>query len=99
MMPETYYALFYDVVDQFKQRRAPFRGEHLRLVREAHSEGSLLIAGALGEPPSGALLVFRASSPDIAEQFARHDPYVLRGLVTNWSVRPWHVVVEPLRHS
>ena len=27
------------------------------------------------------------------ERFAASDPYVLRGLVTSWSVRPWNVVV------
>ncbi len=28
----NYYALFYEVVDDFAARRAPFRREHLRLA-------------------------------------------------------------------
>jgi len=54
-----YYALFYDTVDDFIARRAADRGEHLRLVREAHARGELVLAGALAEPPDRALLVFR----------------------------------------
>ena len=29
----------------------------------------------------------------LAEEFARQDPYVINGVVTTWSVRPWMVVV------
>jgi uncharacterized protein YciI len=91
-----YFALFYDVVDGFVEKRMQFREEHLRLVREAHASGQIVIAGALGDPPEGALLVFRAPSSVAAEEFARRDPYVRQGLVVGWKVKPWAVVVEPL---
>jgi uncharacterized protein YciI len=29
----------------------------------------------------------------MAESFAASDPYVVNGLVTRWTVRPWTVVV------
>jgi uncharacterized protein len=51
------------------------------------------MAGALGDPPDGALLLFRGDTPEVAEHFARADPYVMRGLVTGWRVRRWNVVV------
>jgi len=88
-----YYALFYYVVDDFVPRRAEYREEHLRLVREAHGRGELLLAGALTDPADRALLVFRAPDGSVAEEFARNDPYVKRGLVTRWEVRPWAVVI------
>ena len=88
-----YYALFYEVVDDFVERRAPFRDEHLRLAREAHRNGEIVLAGALAEPADGALLIFRGESPDVAAAFAQRDPYVRHGLVRNWEVRPWTVVV------
>jgi uncharacterized protein YciI len=88
-----YFALQYDVVDDFVNRRAPYRQEHLQLVREAHDRGELPLAGALGDPPDGALLVFRAATADVAEEFARRDPYVTHGVVTRWHVRRWNVVV------
>jgi hypothetical protein len=89
----TYYALFYDVVADFVSRRFAYREEHLRLAREAHRRGELLLAGALDDPADRALLVFRAANRSVAEDFARNDPYVTRGLVTRWEVRPWTVVI------
>ena len=89
----NYYALLYYVVDEFVARRSPYREEHLRLAREAHRRGELLLAGALSDPADRALLVFRASDSSLVEDFARHDPYVTNGLVTRWEVRPWAVVI------
>jgi len=88
-----YFALHYDVVDGFRERRMPFREAHLRMVRDAHDRGFLVMAGALGDPPDGALLVFRADSAAQVEDFARADPYVNERLVTAWRVRPWTVVI------
>ena len=87
-----YFALTYDVVDGFTEKRAPFRPEHLNEVREAKGRGELIMAGALGDP-IGALLVFHAADRVVVERFASNDPYVKQGLVTKWSVRPWNVVV------
>lgn len=90
----SYYALFYDeLVDDFANRRAPFREEHLRLARESFDRGEIRLAGALAEPADGALLIFRAESPSAAEEFANNDPYVKNGLVKKWHVRKWSVVV------
>jgi uncharacterized protein YciI len=89
----TYYALFYDLVEDMPNRRVPFREAHLQLAREAHARGELLLAGALADPPDRALLVFFGDGPAAAESFARQDPYVLNGLVKRWEVRPWTVVV------
>ncbi len=88
-----YFALFYDVIDDFIARRNPFRQEHLRLVDEAHARGELLLAGALSEPTDRALLVFRCADRTTPEAFARLDPYVLNGLVKKWEVRPWSNVI------
>ena len=89
----AYYALVYHVVDDYSYRRQPFREEHLGLARAAHERGTLVMAGALGDPIDGALLVFRGDDPSVAVDFARHDPYVINGLVTRWEVRPWTVVI------
>ncbi len=87
-----YFTLTYDVVDDFVNKRTPFRPSHLKEVREAQARGELIMAGALGEP-AGALLVFRAADRGVAENFAKADPYVTEGLVKSWKVRPWTVVV------
>ena len=87
-----YFALMYDVVDNFVDKRMPFRPAHLQEVKDASARGELVMAGALGEP-AGALLIFRAADKSVAEQFALNDPYVKQGLVTAWRVRPWTVVI------
>jgi uncharacterized protein YciI len=87
-----YFALTYDVVPDFVDRRTPYRPEHLQLARDAHGRGELVLAGALGEP-AGALLVFKADDRSTAENFAKADPYVTSGLVRSWVVRPWTVVI------
>ncbi len=88
-----YFILLYEVVDDFTNRRTPFRPEHLKLIEEAHRRGELVMAGAFSDPVDGAALVFRGSDPAIASRFAETDPYVTNGLVTNWRVRGWNVVV------
>ena len=88
-----HWILFYDVVDDYVERRQPFRADHLAKARAAHEAGDLVMAGALADPPDGAVLVFRGDSPDAAEEFARADPYVREGIVRQWRVRRWTVVV------
>ena len=88
-----YYILFYKTVDGYIEKRIPFRPLHLELVNESHNEGRLVMAGALTDPADGAVLIFKADSPAVAEDFARNDPYVKNGLIAEWYVRPWMVVV------
>ena len=87
-----HYLLFYDVVEDYVARRAAFRDAHLRKAWEAAERGELMLAGALADPVDGAVLLFRGSSPAVAEAFARSDPYVVNGLVTRWRVREWMTV-------
>lgn len=86
-----YFALLYDVVPDYVQRRQAFRAAHLAVAERFGTEGKLLLAGAF-DPPDGALLVFQAGSAAEVEAFVREDPYVANGLVTRWRVRPWTVV-------
>ena len=69
---------------------------HVAMIDAAHGNGTLVLAGAL--KPTGALLVFRADSAAVAEAFARQDPYVLNGLVSDWRVREWTVVASSKGH-
>jgi len=89
----VYWILFYDLIDDYLERRAEFRDDHLGRARAAAERGELLLAGALADPPDQAVLVFTGDSPRSAEEFARADPYVEHGLVKSWRVRPWTVVV------
>ena len=88
----THLLLEYALADDYLERRTALREEHLALARAAHERGELLLAGALPDPYDRALLVWTAPR-EVVEDFARRDPYVLHGLVTSWTVRPWNVVI------
>ncbi len=91
-----HYLLFYDVVENYAERRVPFRAAHLVLANRAVARGDLVLGGALADPVDGAVLLFRGDSPAVAESFALADPYVTGGLVRRWHVREWTTVVGPL---
>ncbi len=88
-----YYILFYKTVDNYIERRKPFREAHLKYANSSHDRGELFLAGALSDPADTAVLVFRGEDPKAAEDFASNDPYVKNGLIVEWSVRPWTVVI------
>ncbi len=89
-----YYALTYDVVDDYLERRGAFRDEHLALARAAHERGDLLLAGAFADPADSALLVWSADDLSVVEEFVASDPYVTNGLVASWRIREWTVVIS-----
>ena len=88
-----HYLLAYHVSADYLERRAEFRAAHLELAWQSVERGELLLGGAMGDPISGAMMLFSSSSPEIPEAFAKADPYVQNGLVTQWRVIPWNTVV------
>jgi uncharacterized protein YciI len=92
-----WFLLFYDLVDGFAAKRLPYRPEHQRHVDASRVRGEFTAAGAYGDPPKGAMLLFRAASADAVRAFAENDPYVRGGIVRAWSVEPWDVDLAALR--
>jgi uncharacterized protein len=84
--------LVYDYVPDILERREPHRDAHLALVREWKDDGRILMAGPLGDPPSGAAFLFPGDDPAVAEAFAAADPYVDAGLVSGRRVESWKVL-------
>jgi uncharacterized protein len=89
-----HFLLVYVLADDYLERRPAFRESHLALARAAVDRGELLLGGAL-DPPEQAVLLFAGEDCEIAEAFAKADPYVTNGLVTAWHVREWRTVVGP----
>ena len=87
------YLLLYDYVADVLTRREPHRPAHLDALRTLHERGTVLMAGASGDPVDSAVIVFNCDSPRVVEEFARSDPYVQNGLVTQWRVKPWTLAV------
>jgi uncharacterized protein YciI len=92
LSPGTYQLLTYDYVPDILERRDPHRAAHLDHAAQARSRGDLLAVGAVGSPPTGALLVFADVDPALVEAYAQADPYRMAGLVTGHRVAPWTVV-------
>ncbi len=92
MPPRTLRLLLYEYVDDVMERREPHRDAHLALVRRWHEAKKLLVAGATGDPPTGALFVFD-DQPAAIEEFVEADPYLEAGLIVSHRTVSWNVVV------
>ncbi len=93
-----YFLLFYELADDYLERRPEFRTPHLEKAWAASEKGELVLAGAYGEP-DGALLLFQGEDKSPAENFAKTDPYVTNGLIKSWKVYEWVAVVGEGSHS
>lgn len=89
----AYHVLFYEYVPDIVDRRGPHRDAHLERLRGWAADGRMVAAGALGDPPTGAAIIFRVDDPADIEEYVAGDPYVTAGLVTAWRVEPWALAV------
>jgi uncharacterized protein YciI len=87
----SHWLLFYDYVEDMLDKRVPHRDAHLEHARRWKDDGRILMAGAVGDPPHGAVFVF--TEGDAAQEFVDADPYVRAELVTAFRVEPWNVVI------
>ena len=88
----AHHILFYEYVENMADRRGPYREAHLERIGAERDAGRVVMAGALGDPPHGAAIVFRDVGPEQIEAFAAEDPYVTAGLVTARRVERWNVL-------
>jgi uncharacterized protein len=93
--PPPFHTLTYAYVPDILERRGPYRAAHIDAAKAAVAAGKMVLAGATGDPVSGALFVW---APTVLraeiEAFAAGDPYVQAGLVTGWAVEPYMVVAQ-----
>ena len=61
-----YFILFYDLVDDYLERRTPFREEHLKLARDAVARGEIFAGGALADPADTDVIIFKGDDPSVA---------------------------------
>ncbi|WP_269520910.1 YciI-like protein [Alteromonas sp. BMJM2] len=88
-----FFLLTYTVIPGYLEARQQYRQQHIQLANEAAQRGELCLGGALSDPTDSAVLLFKGGSDEVAKQFAKSDPYVVNGLVTNWTVRQWNIVI------
>jgi hypothetical protein len=88
----THHILFYDYVPDILERRAPHRPAHLEAITSAKAKGRIVMAGPVGDPIHGAVIVFSGLSASEVDAWAAEDPYVRAGLVSGRRVELWTVV-------
>ena len=89
-----HFLLIYNYAPDYLEKRGAVRPAHLRLAQASVARDELQLGGAVpGDDPPFGLLLFKAETAQVAEDFARHDPYTSEGVVTSWRVREWITVV------
>jgi uncharacterized protein len=72
--------------------RARVRPDHLAYVRSLHENGTVVLAGPVGDG-SGAMMVLQVGSEEEAARVVEGDPYTAAGVGVDHVLRPWNVVI------
>lgn len=73
-------------------KRKIHRPAHLANLEPLAQQGRVILAGPLTDK-TGSLMVLEFDSLDEAEQFARHDPYMVHGVFERVEVHPFTQVL------
>jgi hypothetical protein len=84
--------LRYKYVEDMLDQRGPYREAHLAHIGAAKDAGRVVMAGAIGDPPHGGVIVFKGVEPELIEAFVQDDPYNTAGLITAHHIDPWKLV-------
>jgi hypothetical protein len=86
----SFFVLEYNYADL--DARARVRPDHLAYLQLLHKEGTVVLAGPVGDG-SGAMMVLRAGSEEEARRVVENDPYSAAGVGVDHVLRPWNVVI------
>lgn len=64
----------------------PYRDEHLKLVENFESQGSVIIGGSFF-PNDGACFIFTCPDELTVDSFVKKDPYFKKGLVLEYEIK------------
>jgi uncharacterized protein YciI len=90
----AYYVLFFTTkfrsIDEIKAKAPEALGAHLSRSNELHKRAKVLMAGAFsnnpGEPIKTMAIFY---SREDAEEYAKGDPFLIIGMVTEWHIEQW----------
>lgn len=89
---EFTHLVLYRYVDDILERRPPHRETHLKRIEALRAAGRLIVAGAYGDPPAGAVIGVSGLTREEVEAWVDTDPYVTAGLVVERAVESWRIV-------
>ncbi len=84
------YVLFYEPKEGVAEKARLHFAAHCEKWGVFQAAGTLLMVGPFTDG-SGAIGVF--TTREAAEEFAKTDPFVLNGVVTDWSIREWNEAI------
>ena len=85
-----FFVLEYRYADM--EARARVRPAHLAYLQSLLEEGTLILAGPVGDG-AGAMMVLHVTSEQEARQVVARDPYTAAGVGVDHVLRPWNVAV------
>ena len=92
----AYYVSFFEIDSKYKTiadvmtHFSAELSEHVARSNTLHRAGKLAMAGAFLDMPDKPLTTMCVCyTKEEAEEFAKGDPFVINGVVTNWYVRQW----------
>jgi uncharacterized protein len=86
--------VFYESAADLADKAPPHVPAHRARWKEFADHGDLLMIGPFANAQQdGAMGVF--TTRVAAEEFVRGDPFVLHGVVRNWTIRDWNEALVP----
>ena len=86
--------VFYESADDVAAKAPPHFAAHRARWKEFADRGELLMIGTFANPQEdGSMGIF--ATREAAEEFVRGDPFVLNGVVRNWTIREWNEALVP----
>jgi uncharacterized protein YciI len=103
-MPEiksqpTYYVAFFELayksIEEVRAKDPETLASHLARSNELYRKNKLLMAGALSSQPGDMVTTMGLFySREDAEEHAKSDPFVLKGMVARWYIRDWINILQ-----
>jgi uncharacterized protein YciI len=86
--------VFYESADNVAAKAPPHFAAHCARWKEFADRSELLMIGTFANAQEdGSMGIF--STRAAAEEFVRGDPFVLNGVVRNWTIREWNEALVP----
>lgn len=87
------YVLYYQSSPDVLKKAPLHFAAHRERWAEFAKAGTLLMVGPFADPTQGAMGIF--TTRQAAEEFAKGDPFVLHGVVSDWVIREWMEALVP----
>jgi uncharacterized protein len=86
VMMQTKYAS----LEEAREKAPDEIAAHLARSQQWHEDGKLVMAGAfLDRPEEPVSTMGVLISQEAAEEYAAGDPFVVKGMVSSYEIRPW----------